>query len=88
MAKKTKATAKATAKKSKKKTAARRTGKRITLIQSDENPAALRARMKLPRGRKLVDVELFVRTPDSETQKKLDVGATLCSCRRICVMFV
>jgi hypothetical protein len=85
MAKKAKATTKA---KPKTKPKAKRTGQRITLIQSDENPAAMRARMKLPRGRKLVDVELFVRSPDSEKQKRLDVGARLCSCRRVCVMFV
>jgi hypothetical protein len=74
--------------KAKPKTKARRTGRRITLIQSDENPAAMRARMKLPRGRRLVDVELFVRSPDSAAQRRLDVGARLCSCRRVCVMFV
>jgi hypothetical protein len=77
-------TTKATAKRAK----AKRTGKRITLIATDEKAADFRKRMKVPRGKKLVEVELFVRTPDSAAQRRLDVGATLCSCRRICVMFV
>lgn len=85
MAKKTKARVKAPAKT--KSTRARR-ARRITLIESDEHPAAMRARMKLPRGKRLVDVELFVRTPDSAAQRRLDVAARLCSCRRVCVMFV
>jgi hypothetical protein len=87
MAKKAKAKTKSKTK-AKTKSKTKRTGQRITLIQSDENPAAMRARMKLPRGRKLVDVELFVRSPDSAAQRRLDVAARLCSCRRVCVMFV
>jgi hypothetical protein len=31
---------------------------------------------------------LFVRSPDSAAQRRLDVAARLCSCRRVCVMFV
>jgi hypothetical protein len=87
MAKKAKAKAKAPAKTGSTKSRARR-ARRITLIESDEHPATMRARMKLPRGKKLVDVELFVRSPDSAAQRRLDVAARLCSCRRVCVMFV
>ena len=91
MAKKAKAKAKAPARTSAKTRSTRsraRRARRITLIESDENPAAMRARMKLPRGKRLVDVELFVRSPDSAAQRRLDVAARLCSCRRVCVMFV
>ena len=79
MAKKAKAKAKAKA---------RRGGRRITLIESDEKPAALRARMKIPRGKRLVDVQLFVRSPDKAAEKNLGVAAHLCGCRRVCVMLV
>jgi|SoiMethySBSTD1v2_1073268.scaffolds.fasta_scaffold567301_2 hypothetical protein len=56
--------------------------KRLTLIQSDESAAAIRARY--PR-RKLTTVQLIVRAPD---KAKVRPTARLCGCRRICVALV
>src|SRR5438477_4378516 len=56
--------------------------RRITLIESSEKPDAIRARLKAPRGKRPVEVELFVRSPDRAAAKALAVTARLCACRR------
>ena len=62
--------------------------RRITLVESDEKPDAIRARMKAPRGKRHVEVELFVRSPDRAAERSLAVTARLCACRRICIALV
>jgi hypothetical protein len=69
----------------KKSTPSRR---KITLIESDETPAAVRAKVGAVRGKKPVTVELFVRSPDKAATKGLAVAARLCRCRRVCIAFV
>jgi hypothetical protein len=74
------------AKKAKKKATPRR--RKITLIESSESRAALGARLKAPRGKTPVEVDLFVRAPDKTTERALAVTARLCACRRVCIAFV
>lgn len=62
--------------------------RRITLIQSEDAPAAMRAKLKAPRGKKPVEVELFVRAPDAAKETAMPVTARLCRCRRVCIAFV
>ena len=73
------------AKKAKKKAAPRR---KITLVESNETRAALGARLKVPRGKRAVEVDLVVRAPDKVAEKALAATARLCACRRICIALV
>lgn len=69
-----------------KKAAPRR--RKITLIESEESATATRAKLKAPRGKTPVQVDLFVRAPDKMTERSLAVTARLCACRRVCIAFV
>jgi len=74
--------------KAKAKTKAKAGRRRITLIESDETSDAIRARMKAPRGRRAVEVDLVVRSPDRAAERSLAVTARLCACRRVCIALV
>jgi hypothetical protein len=58
---------------------------RLVLVESTESEAAIRA--KIP-DKKVVSVDLWVRTPDSEKLEAMTVAARLCGCRRICLAVV
>jgi hypothetical protein len=59
--------------------------KRLIFIESTESEQAIRA--KNP-GKDLVNVDLWVRTPDSERLDEMQVAARLCSCRRVCIAVI
>jgi hypothetical protein len=58
---------------------------RLVLIESTESEEAIRA--KLP-DKKLVTVDLWVRTPDSERLEAMTVAARLCSCKQVCLAVI
>ena len=59
--------------------------RKITLIESDDEPDVVRRKMP---DANLVEVEMFVRKPDSLEETDFAVAARLCSCRRVCLAFV
>jgi hypothetical protein len=58
---------------------------RIIFIESDEDEETIRRQMPNEQLRK---VDVWVRTPDSETLDELQVAARLCSCRRVCLAVI
>jgi hypothetical protein len=59
--------------------------RRITLVQSDDPPEAVRKAMP---DKNLVEVELYVRKPDKVDTEDFAVAARLCSCRQVCLAFI
>jgi hypothetical protein len=59
--------------------------RKITFIESDDTPAAIRKSMP---DQTLFDVGLFVRKPDKVDSDEFSVAARLCSCRRVCLAFI
>ena len=58
---------------------------KMVLIESTESEAAIRDKL---RDKKLMTVDLWVRTPDSERLEAMNVAARLCSCRQVCLAVI
>lgn len=58
---------------------------RITLVESDESAEQVRSRMP---GERLVDVDIFVRSPDKRDLNSVAHTARLCSCRQVCIAII
>ena len=58
---------------------------RLVLVESTESPETIGKKM---RGKKLVTVDLWVRTPDSEKLEAMNVAARLCSCKQVCLAVI
>jgi hypothetical protein len=65
--------------------AKKRKNPRLILVESTEAEDAIRAKIG---DKKVVTVDLWVRTPDSEKLEEMTVAARLCGCRRICLAVV
>ena len=58
---------------------------RFVLVESTEDEAAIRTKIG---DKKVITVDLWVRTPDSEKLEEMTVAARLCGCRRVCLAVV
>jgi hypothetical protein len=56
--------------------------KRLVFIESDESADTIRERIK---DRKLEDVDIWVRTPDSEKLDEMQLMARLCGSKKTCI---
>ncbi|HLN38327.1 MAG TPA: hypothetical protein VK337_11130 [Xanthobacteraceae bacterium] len=68
-----------------KSTRRKASGRKITLIQTDQTARAVAATIG---RRKPVKVSFFVRAPDNVKSKSFAVAARLCGCRNVCLAFV
>jgi hypothetical protein len=62
--------------------------KKLVFVKTEEEkgyPEEIREKMK---GKKLVDFDLWVRTPDSEKLDELQLAARLCSCDTVCLAVI